>query len=103
LHLKTACTALPDGTLLVNPAWLDGASLSEFETVSVPDDEPWAANTLSVGDAVCMGARHERTADLIRRRGFNVRTIDLSEFAKAEGCVTCLSLLLSDSEVRIPT
>ena len=44
---------------------------------------------------VCLSAAHPRTADLVRGLGFDVQTIDLSEFAKAEGCVTCLSLLLS--------
>jgi dimethylargininase len=41
-----------------------------------------------------MGAAHPRTTDLIRARGFVVDVIDLSEFAKAEGCVTCLSILV---------
>ncbi len=95
LHLKTACTALPDGALLVNPAWLDMPSLRGFETVSVPAEEPWAANTLPIGGAVCLAAGHGRTADLLRSRGLDVRTADLSEFAKAEGSVTCLSLLLA--------
>ena len=48
-----------------------------------------------LGVTVCVAAGHETTAQLIRRRGFDVRSIDLSEFAKAEGCVTCLSLMLS--------
>jgi dimethylargininase len=98
LHLKTACTALPDGTLLINPAWLDLTALRGYETVSVPQDEAWAANSLPVGDFVCLAAGHEATAELIRRRGFVVRTMELSEFAKAEGCVTCLSLLLDEAK-----
>src|SRR5207302_9441661 len=58
LHLKTACTALPDGSLLLNPAWLDTRSLAEFEKVPVPDSEPWAANTLTLGTTVCIAAEH---------------------------------------------
>jgi dimethylargininase len=96
LHLKTAVTALPDGRLLMNPSWLDTASLQGFGTIAVPEEEPWAANTLPVGDAVCLAAANGRTADLLRRRGFDVQTVDLTEFAKAEGCVTCLSLLFDD-------
>jgi dimethylargininase len=96
LHLKTAVTALPDGRLLVNPRWLEKSRLREFEMVAVPQEEPWAANTLSIGGAVCLAAAHVRTADLLRRLGFDVRTVDLSEFAKAEGCVTCLSLVFDD-------
>jgi dimethylargininase len=96
LHLKSACAALPDGRLLVNPDWLDAAALGRFELVRVPPAEPDAANAALVGDSVCLPAAHPRTADLVRRLGFAVRTVDLSEFAKAEGCVTCLSLLLAD-------
>jgi dimethylargininase len=100
LHLKSACTALPDGRLLANPAWLDVRAVSGFELVRVPDEEPDAANAALVGDRVCLPAAHPRTADLVCRLGFDVRTVDLSEFAKAEGCVTCLSLLLADRPSR---
>ena len=92
LHLKTACTALPDGSLLVNPSWLAMASLPDFDKVPIPEEEPWAANTLPIGGTVCIAAEHGHTADLLRQRGFDVRTARVSEFAKAEGGVTCLSL-----------
>jgi dimethylargininase len=93
LHFKTACTALDDRRLLVNPAWLDLSVLHGFETVPVPEQEPWAANVARVGDSICIAVAHVRTADLLRGLGCRVRTIDLSEFAKAEGGMTCLSLL----------
>jgi dimethylargininase len=96
LHLKSACAALPDGRLLVNPDWLDVAAVREFALIRVPADEPDAPNAALVGGHVCLSAAHPRTADLVDRLGFPVRLIDLSEFAKAEGCVTCLSLLLAD-------
>ena len=95
LHLKTACTALPDGTLLVNPAWIDVEALVGFQRLAVPETERWAANVAVVGSNVCVAAGHPRTADMIRARGVEVRAVDLSEFAKAEGGVTCLSILLS--------
>jgi dimethylargininase len=95
LHLKTACTALPDNSLLVNPAWLDSKALEGFDWVPIPEEEPWAANVLPVGSQVCMPAAHPRTAALLRDRGFEVATVDLSEFAKAEGGITCLSLLIN--------
>jgi dimethylargininase len=96
LHLKTACTALPDDTLLVNPSWLDERALHGFETVRIPPEEPWAANTLLIGTTVCMAAEHVRAAAALRRRGLDVRTVPLSEFAKAEGGVTCLALIFDD-------
>jgi dimethylargininase len=93
LHLKSACTVLPDGSLLVNPSWLDSRPLREFEQVCIPEDEPWAANTRPLGRAVCLAADHVQTADMLRGRGFDVRTVSLSELAKAEGGITCLALL----------
>jgi dimethylargininase len=56
LHLKTACTALDDRRLLVNPAWLDVRALGGFELIRVPAEEPWGANTMRVGTAVCIAA-----------------------------------------------
>ena len=95
LHLKTACTALPDQRLLVNRAWLDTEALRGFELVPVP--EPWGANVALFGATVCAAGHNERTAEMIRELGFEVRTIDISEFAKAEGGITCLSILFEES------
>ncbi len=93
LHLKTAATALPDGALLVNPTWVDRDDLLGHELVPVPKDEPHAANVVCVGERVVMSSAYPRTADLVRKRGFKVEVVDLSEFAKGEGCGTCLSLV----------
>jgi dimethylargininase len=95
LHLKTACTALPDGRLLVNPAWIDIAALAGFELAPVPDEEPWGANVALVGDKVLLNAAHVQTAALIENLQFDVRPVEISEFSKAEGGVTCLSLLIA--------
>ncbi|HEY0550536.1 MAG TPA: arginine deiminase family protein [Verrucomicrobiae bacterium] len=95
LHLKTACTALPDESLLVNPAWLNLDALRGFNVVPIPESEPWGANVALVNGTVCLAAEHRQTAELIHQRGFEVRTTELSEFAKAEGGVTCLSILIS--------
>jgi dimethylargininase len=95
LHLKTACTALPDGTLLASPRWLDARALSGFSVIEVAEGEPDAANVLLVGERVLMASGHPNTAELVRKRGFEVDVVDLEEFAKAEGCATCLSILVS--------
>jgi dimethylargininase len=98
LHFKTACTALDDHRLLVNPEWIDERALAGFELIRVPDAEPWAANVARVGRAICISVRDARTADMISRLGYDVHRTDLSEFAKAEGGVTCLSLLFNGSK-----
>jgi N-dimethylarginine dimethylaminohydrolase len=73
-----------DRRLLINPAWLDLSALRGYQTIPVPEDEPWAANLLRVHRIVCVQASHVRTADMLCKWGLDVRTIDLSEFAKAE-------------------
>jgi len=93
LHLKTGCSALDDETLLVNPEWMDTGTFRGYEVVRVHAGEPWAANVLRVGGSLCVSAAHPRTAELIARRGHDVRPLDISEFAKAEGGLTCLSLI----------
>lgn len=102
LHLKSACTALPDGRLLVNREWIDMRPLASFGTVDVPAEEPHAADVALVGETVCMAAEHPRARGLIESLGFAVRTTPLSEFAKAEGAVTCLSLIFSASARQGP-
>ena len=98
LHLKSACTAIDDETILANPDWADLEPLSDFRMLRVPDDEPRAAEVMRVGaDVVCLHAGFPRTRDLLESHNVNVRTIDLSEFIKAEAGPTCLSLLLSRS------
>jgi dimethylargininase len=94
LHLKTACCALPDGRLLINPAWLDVSALRDFELLPIPPAEPWAANVALLEQTILMNSAHLRTAELLHALGFAVRTTDLREFAQAEGGITCLSLLI---------
>src|SRR5262245_32276900 len=96
LHLQTAVTALDDTTLPVNPAWIDVKALGGFDLVIVPEEEPWAANVVRLRSSIVAATAFPRTVNLIRRRGYDVHTVDVSEFAKAEGGVTCLSILIDD-------
>ena len=89
-----------DGTMLLNPRWVDARDLSGCDVLHVAEGEPDAANVALVGGRVLMGAAHPRTTELIRARGFEVDVIDLSEFAKAEGCVTCLSILVPSTRTE---
>ncbi len=95
LHLKTGVTYAGDDCFLANPAWMDVSALSGAEVVSLPAEEPWAANTLTIGDRVFLPAGFPRTLDLLAARGHNVQTIDVSELQKAEGSLTCLSVLFT--------
>jgi dimethylargininase len=93
LHLKSGCSALDDETVLVNPEWVDAAVFRGREVVAVDAAEPWAANVLRVAGSVCVGAAFPRTAEALAARGYDVRAVEVSEFAKAEGALTCMSLL----------
>jgi len=93
LHLKSACTAVGDDAVLVNPEWVDTAELSGLRLHGVHPDEPGAANALRVGRTVVCAAAFPRTRQRLEERGFTVVTVDNSELAKAEGGVTCCSLL----------
>lgn len=93
LHFKSACTALPDGRILINPEWLDPSSFPGRECVAVSPAEPHAANVLALGNSVIASASYPQTNDQIAALGFDVVTVPLSEFVKADGAVTCLSLI----------
>ena len=93
LHLKSAVTALGDDLLLLNPAWVPASAFSGLHAVSVDAREPHAANVLRVGDAVVCASQYPRTCELLTARGLRVVPIDTRELAKAEGALTCCSLL----------
>ncbi|HEX6198923.1 MAG TPA: arginine deiminase family protein, partial [Thermoanaerobaculia bacterium] len=103
LHLKTAASALPAGdggpAVLVNPRWVDPAVFAPAEVVEVPEEEPFAANVLTLpgpdGEpTVLLSARWPRTRRLLEERGLRTVPLDLSELEKAEAGPTCLCLLV---------
>ncbi|MDQ1609372.1 MAG: dimethylargininase [Microbacteriaceae bacterium] len=90
LHLKTAVTALPDGTVIGYPPLLDDTSLFPH-FLAVPEAEGAAVVVLD-DNTVLMSSSAPGSAELIAGLGYRVITTDLSEFEKLEGCVTCLSI-----------
>jgi dimethylargininase len=93
LHLKSGCSALPDGQFLVNREWIDVAPLSRKTLIDVPEDEPWAGDVLVIGDQVIVSDQFPGTTQRLSDLGFSCVPVGVSEFAKAEGGVTCLSLV----------
>ncbi|MCT9933000.1 N(G),N(G)-dimethylarginine dimethylaminohydrolase [Planotetraspora sp. A-T 1434] len=90
LHLKSAVTALPDGALIGDPEHVD------LPDLLVPPEESGSHVVLLGGGTVLMAASAPRTAAMLRERGLGVVTVDIGEFEKLEGCVTCLSVLIPD-------
>lgn len=93
LHLKTGCSWVGGGRALANREWIECGVLSDLEILDVPVEEPWAANVLRIGDTVLVPAAFPRTGELLSRAGYQVRTIDISELAKAEAGLTCMSVI----------
>ena len=90
LHLKTAVTALPDGTVIGYRPLIDDPSVfSRF--LPVPEPEGTAVVVLDAA-TVLMSSAAPRSAALFAGLGYQVVTVDISEFEKLEGCVTCLSV-----------
>ncbi len=94
LHLKSAVTAFGDSGLLINRAWTRAEAFRGFDLLDVHPFEPDAANILRVGEALIYPAEFPRTLERLERRGLNPLTVPASELAKAEGAVTCCSLIL---------
>jgi dimethylargininase len=93
LHLKSAVTALPDGTVIGYEPLVDDPSVWGDAFLAVPE-EPGAHVVLLGDDAVLMSTAAPETAALLEDRGLRVVAVDISEFEKLEGCVTCLSVRL---------
>jgi len=93
LHLKSAVTAIGDEAVLANPDWIDMTPFAGVEVVGVAAEEPGAANVLHVRGSVIAHEGFPRTADRLAARGLDIRTVDVSEFLKAEAGVTCKSLV----------
>lgn len=94
LHLKSAVTALPDGTVIgYQPLVDDSTTFDRF--LAVPD-EPGAHVVLLGDDRLLMAADAPRSAELFASLGYRPVCVDISEFEKLEGCVTCLSVRLRE-------
>ena len=93
LHLKSAVTAVDDDTVLINRAWIDPTPFARFDCIDVDPSEPHAANALWVGGAAVYPSAHPGTRKRLEDRGIVVKAVDVSELAKAEGGVTCCSLI----------
>ena len=95
LHLKSAVTAVADDTLLINPQWVSPDAFAGFRLIEVDPAEPHAANALRIGDALVYPACFPRTQARLQALGLCVHSVDVSELQKAEGAVTCCSLVFS--------
>ena len=92
LHLKSGVAWLGGEDLLVAPELAPLPALSGYRRHLVPEDESYAANSVAVNGTIVMPAGHPRTAELIHSTGRGVAEVEVAEFEKLEGGVSCLSL-----------
>jgi dimethylargininase len=95
LHLKSAVTQVADNLLLMNDRWVRPDRFAAIEVVTVAPAEPAGANALRIGAAVIYPAHYPETAERLDRLGVRVVPVPCGELAKAEGGVTCCSVLFS--------
>jgi dimethylargininase len=94
LHLKSAVTAAGGDLVVVNPEWVDVRQFAGLKQIEVDRNEPFAANVVHVNGVVLCAAEAPRTQARLEFHGLQVRIVDMSELAKAEGALTCCSLLI---------
>ncbi len=94
LHLKTAVTRVDDKTLLINKKWTDPAHFAGYDLIEVDPSEPFAANCLPINGVIIYPTAFPKTQEKLEQKGFQMINVNLDELAKAEGAVTCCSLIL---------
>lgn len=96
LHLKSAATTIGENAVVLNPAWVSDQAFGRAEAVVVDPDEPYAANVLLLRRRAIHGAEYPETRARLEAYGLDVTPVACSELAKAEGAVTCCSLVFEE-------
>jgi dimethylargininase len=94
LHLKSAVTRVAEKTLLINKSWVDTHPFENFDWIEVDPVEPFAANCLPIGESIVFPTSFPKTRAKLENKGYKIVTGDVDELAKAEGAVTCCSLII---------
>jgi dimethylargininase len=95
LHLKSAVTLVAPKTLLINPNRIDKNEFVGVKFIEIDESEPDAANGLLIGEAVIYPTSFPQTRQRLEAHGITVIPVEADELSKAEGAVTCCSLILN--------
>jgi dimethylargininase len=95
LHLKSAVTQVGENLLLLNPAWVDKECFPGRDFLEIDPSEPFGANALLLNGRVIYPAAYSRTLGRLVEAGIQVVPVEADELAKAEGGVTCCSLIFN--------
>ncbi len=93
VHLKSHITFLGAGTFFVTERFSDHPLLRKYRRLVVPAGEEYAANTLAIDDVILMSEKHPKSIQLLKEADFEVIPLEMSEFEKCEGALTCLSII----------
>ena len=96
LHLKSAVTQVAGDTLLINPAWVDKGNFAGMKFIEIDPSESYAANALLIGDTVLYPAAFPVTRKKLMDAGIKIVSVEADELAKAEGALTCCSLIIAE-------
>ena len=92
LHLKTGVSYLENNNMLVAGEFMNHPEFEKFERIAIPKDEMYAANSLWINDKVLVPAGNYKVKKMIENAGYEVISLDMSEFRKLDGGLSCLSL-----------
>ena len=93
LHLKSAVTQVAEKILLINPTWVEKSHFPGMKFIEIDPTESYAANILMVGDKSIYQPAYPKTLARLEAAGIHPLLVDASELAKAEGALTCCSLI----------
>ena len=94
LHLKSAVNYLGNNVLLIDPERVENTAYKSFQWIEVEEKDSYAANCLALGNRIIMPAGFPTIREKILQHGFETIEVEMSEFEKADGGVTCLSIIL---------
>jgi dimethylargininase len=95
LHLKSAVTALPDGTIIGWEPAIDDVTI--FPNLLAMPEESGSHVVILDDHTLLINTDCPQSAALLEARGYTLVKVDISEYIKLEGCVTCLSVRLRDA------
>ena len=92
LHLKTGLAYLENNNLVACGEFLTKEEFQKFNILEIAEDESYAANSIWVNDTVLLPKGYPKARNIIEEAGYSIREVDVSEFQKLDGGLSCLSL-----------
>ena len=92
LHLKTGVAYIGDNTLIVTDTLIDKEEFEDFNKIKINESEKYAANCIRINDYVILPKGYPDTKKDLLKEGFDIKTVDVSEYKKIDGGLSCLSL-----------